>query len=287
MRESALPRNAAPLATRTLVACLAAILEVDAETLPCPAEGSPWPLLSWWLATRKLAVVPVQKAAGFQWAGFWIARRGAAGDPAGGTHVVMAGTPSGVVWEPGGPAAEPIVEGWVIARPELLPRLSPQRQQGTVEGIFRAGVSGAAPESLKSARLIEGVGLEGDRYALGLGKFSGAGRLGQALTLIESEALDGLRSEHGIALSPGEARRNVVTRGIDLNALPGLRFRIGDVLCLAQRFADPCSWLQGTTPAGTLRGLVHRGGLRADILSSGEIRLGDAIKLAAADGASS
>ena len=50
MRECALPRSAAPLATRTLLACIAAILEIDAETLPCAPEGSPWPRLAWWLA---------------------------------------------------------------------------------------------------------------------------------------------------------------------------------------------------------------------------------------------
>ena len=75
----------------------------------------------------------------------------------------------------------------------------------------------------------------------------------------------------------------MVTRGLDLNSLPGLRFRIGAVECLAQRLAEPCSWLQRTTPAGTLRGLVHRGGLRADILTSGEIAVGDSIRVDVAD----
>ena len=283
MRECALPRNAAPLATRTLVACIAAILEVDVEAIPCPSEGNPWPRLSWWLATRALAVVPVCEVGKFQWAGFWIARRGPAADPGAGDHVLMAGTPSGVIWEPGGPAAESaaVVEGWVLARPELgLPALrGSERQRGTVAGIFRTAASDGAMESLASARLIAGVGIEGDRYALGRGKFSSVGKLGQALTLIEAEALDDLRSRHGIDLAPGAARRNVVTLGIDLNALPGLRFRIGEVECLAQRQADPCSWLQRTTPPGTLRGLVHRGGLRADLLTGGVIQIGDAIQI--------
>ena len=283
MRECALPRSAAPLATRTLLACIAAILEIDAETIPCAPEGSPWPRLSWWLATRNLAAVPVRDAGKFQWAGFWIARRGDAADAAAGDHVLMAGTPSGIVWEPGGPAAEDaaIAEGWVLAPPDpgrAAHRVGGSRH-GTVAGIFRAAASDGAMESLASARLLAGVGLEGDRYALGLGRFSGPARLGQALTLIESEALDDLRARHGIDLAPGASRRNIVTRGIDLGALPGRRFRIGEVECLGQRPADPCSWLQRTTPPGTLRALVHRGGQRADILTSGSIRVGDSIRI--------
>jgi MOSC domain-containing protein YiiM len=125
--------------------------------------------------------------------------------------------------------------------------------------------------------LIAGVGVEGDRYAIGGGHFSGPGRWGQALTLIEAEAIETLGAEQGVALAPGDARRNVVSRGIDLNSLVGQRFRVGEALCFGQRLAEPCSWLQRTTPAGTLRGLVHRGGLRADILEGGTVRPGDAI----------
>jgi MOSC domain-containing protein YiiM len=70
----------------------------------------------------------------------------------------------------------------------------------------------------------------------------------------------------------------VVTRGIDLNALVGRHFRIGTVPCYGQRLAEPCSWQQKLTPPGTLRGLVHRGGLRADVLADGTIGLGDRVE---------
>jgi len=130
---------------------------------------------------------------------------------------------------------------------------------------------------LKSTQLIAGIGLEGDRYALGKGHFQSEGRRGQALTLIESETFEALASEHGVVMAPVEARRNIVTRKIDLNALMGKRFRIADVLCQGSRLAEPCAWLQRTTPKGMLRGLVHRGGLRADILEDGLIEAGDPI----------
>jgi len=66
-------------------------------------------------------------------------------------------------------------------------------------------------------------------------------------------------------------------RGVGLNALVGRRFLIGDVECVGRRLAEPCSHVQRLAPAGILAGLVHRGGLRADILAGGTIRVGDAV----------
>ena len=80
-----------------------------------------------------------------------------------------------------------------------------------------------------------------------------------------------------LGLAPGEARRNVVTRGIDLNALVGRRFRVGEAECVGRRLCEPCAHLQRLTHPGILRDLVHRGGLRADILAGGAIRVGDAV----------
>ena len=254
-------------------ACLADIPKVAAAEVPSGPDGPDLETIGWWLAARNLALVPVRDPASFQWAGWWIARLGG-----GDGYVVMAGTPSGVAWTPAGTTAGDgdVVEGWVVAAPALsLP--SRDAPRGAVEALYRFAAPGAPGEALASASLVAGVGIEGDRYALGTGHFQGPKRWGQALTLIEAEALDGLAAEHGIRLAPDEARRNVVTRGVDLNALLGRRFRIGDVRCQGQRLAEPCSWLQRTAPPGTLRGLVHRGGLRADILEGGTVRPGDRV----------
>ena len=125
-----------------------------------------------------------------------------------------------------------------------------------------------------------GRGLEGDRYFDGRGTFSDAHDRGHDLTLIEAEVLDELELPEG-RLAPAEARRNVVTRGIDLNALVGERFTVGDVECFGQRLCEPCAHLERLAAAdgkpGTLRALIHKGGLRADVLSDGEIRVGDRI----------
>lgn len=119
--------------------------------------------------------------------------------------------------------------------------------------------------------------MEGDRYAAGAGTFSHPERRGQDLTLIDAEAFSELAAR-GVDLAPAEARRNVVTSGIDLNALVGHHFTLGDVPCYGARLAEPCAHLERLTTRGVLRGLVHRGGIRVDVLGDGELHVGDEIR---------
>ena len=72
--------------------------------------------------------------------------------------------------------------------------------------------------------------------------------------------------------------RNVLTRGVDLTALIGRTFRIGDVLCEGRRQCEPCAPLERLSGPGVLRPLIHKGGLRVEVRSDGEIRLGDPIR---------
>jgi hypothetical protein len=281
VRECPLPdAPGCSVGARSLAACIAGILEVPVEDVPCTVARDPFAPVAWWLATRSLGLVPVADAESFQWGGWWIARMAGPDGLAAEPFVVMAGLPSGLVWAPAGtgaPVAAPVREGWVLAPPQLGARPPDGREAGVVEGLYRATASAGPMESLERVALGAGVGVEGDRYATGKGRFSAWGRTGQELTLIEAEAVEALGREHGIALDAADARRNVVTRGIDLNAVVGRRFRLGEVPCYGQRLAEPCSWLQTMTPPGTLRGLVHRGGLRADILASGVVALGDRV----------
>ena len=121
-----------------------------------------------------------------------------------------------------------------------------------------------------------GRGLAGDRYCDRRGTFSNVHARGHDLTLIEAEVLDELTLPDG-QLVPEEARRNIVTRGIDLNALVGLRFRIADVECFGQRLCEPCAHLERVTGRTLMRPLIHKAGLRADVLTDGEVRVGDEI----------
>jgi hypothetical protein len=147
--------------------------------------------------------------------------------------------------------------------------------RGTVEGLAVAPAAEAPMRLLEVAQAVAGRGLEGDRYAAGSGTFSPrAGRRpGYDLTLVAAEVLDGLGAA-GQALDFAGTRRNVLTRGLDVNALVGRRFRIGDVLCEGRRLCEPCVHLDRLSGPGLLRPLIHRGGLRADVLTDGEIRLG-------------
>ncbi|MGA9858657.1 MAG: MOSC domain-containing protein, partial [Solirubrobacteraceae bacterium] len=151
---------------------------------------------------------------------------------------------------------------------------------GVVERIWVASRAGATARGLDAARALPGRGLDGDRHVSGDGTFP-SGIPGSALTLIEAEVCESFDPP----LGPDDHRRNIVTRGMSLNDLVGHQFTVGGVRCRGMRLCEPCTVVQGYAGRPILRDLVHRGGLRADILSEGEIRLGDTIRAVAADGA--
>lgn len=123
-----------------------------------------------------------------------------------------------------------------------------------------------------------GAGLEGDRYALKVGTFYKP-QPDYELTLIEAEAIEALRRDYNVELPAGEARRNIVTRNVPLNHLVGKEFAIGDVRIRGVRLCEPCDYLEKVTGKPVIKGLLHRGGLRAQILTPGTIRVGDAVTL--------
>jgi MOSC domain-containing protein YiiM len=145
--------------------------------------------------------------------------------------------------------------------------------QGRVEGIFLSGTPGVLPESVERVQAVANGGLAGNRYFY----TDGDSPPGRALTLIAAEALEAFEHETGIALTAAESRRNVLTRGVDVNTLVGRRFCIGDVECVGVELCEPCAHLQSLTKPGVLAGLVHRAGLNADIVTDGEIAVGDRV----------
>jgi MOSC domain-containing protein YiiM len=155
-------------------------------------------------------------------------------------------------------------------------------QTGVVEAIYLAETAGGDPAHVPDALAVAERGLEGDRYFSAAGTFSEKEGDGRDLTLIEAEAIEGLARDTGIELTSGAARRNLVTRGLALNDLVGKRFAVGDVECIGRRLCDPCAHLERLTAEGVLKGLVMRGGLRADILRGGRITTGAPIRELAA-----
>jgi MOSC domain-containing protein YiiM len=131
------------------------------------------------------------------------------------------------------------------------------------------------PRPVNAVRAVAGRGLDGDRYFMADGEPVPDRQ--EDLTLIATEALEALREEHAIELTAAESRRNVATRGIDLNALVGKRFRVGGVECRGIVLCEPCRDMERLTQPGVLKGMVHRAGLNAAILSDGEISVGDSV----------
>ncbi len=125
-----------------------------------------------------------------------------------------------------------------------------------------------ALRSVETVSAVEGCGLAGDRHYEPAGQ-----RAGGALTLIEAEVLE------DVGLSGPASRRQVVVRGVRLNDLIGKRFRVGEVECLGVELCEPCRHLESLTRPGIIKELLHRGGLNADILSSGTIAVGDTVVL--------
>lgn len=280
---------------RSFAACVASVSETEIAEVPQPPADLPGAMAHWrsWLAGRGAGLVAIAKPARFNWPGYWLAvlgEEGSAGRAGHRTAELMFGTPSGVVLSPQDPALLgiaasdlPVREGYVLCAldPAFVPSQSPPPQLwGTVEAIALAEQATGPLRTVDYAQALTGRRLAGDRYAAKAGTFTPANDIarGYDLTLIEAEVLDDPRLPGGGHLGYAEARRNVITRGIDLNALVGRRFRVGDVECLGQRLCEPCSHLERLTTKGALRGLIQRGGIRADVVTDGEVTVGAVIE---------
>lgn len=151
--------------------------------------------------------------------------------------------------------------------------------KGEVVSIHLAAAGSGPMTTVDTVRAVEGRGLEGDRYFTGEGTYSDRPGPDREVTLIEREALDALQSESGVVLPPAESRRNILTRGVSLNYLVGKEFTVGEVRLRGIRLCEPCAHLvKLTEKPEVLPGLVHRGGLRATIVSGGTLRAGDLIE---------
>jgi MOSC domain-containing protein YiiM len=149
---------------------------------------------------------------------------------------------------------------------------------GTVVSLHIAPAAAAEMVSVPALRAVPGRGLEGDRYYVQAGTFSQKPGVDREVTLIESEAVDALLRDYEIEFDAGMCRRNIVTRGVPLNHLVGRGFQVGEVHLRGLRLCEPCGHLEELAGRPIRRGLVHRGGLRAQILIGGIIRTGDAIQ---------
>lgn len=261
----------------------------EAELPSAGHSGEEWlAVLRQWLAARDCGLVSIASPETFSWPGHWIGIVDSPGSQREPVGVLLFGSPSAVIASPDAPELVGRgVEELTFHQGLILVPIDPfstrvtrgDRTVGAVEGIYVAPAKEAPMRSVRAATAVAGRGLAGDRYEAKAGTFTPkTDRLrGYDITLIEREVLDQVTLPDGKRLSPEESRRNIVTRGIDLNALAGKEFRIGGVRALGQRLCEPCVHLQRLTRPGVVVALVHKGGLRADLLGDGEITVGDRI----------
>ena len=150
----------------------------------------------------------------------------------------------------------------------------------TIERIFVRRSPTEPQIELECAEVIAGAGIKGDRY------FGCHDEPGQNITLIEAEEIESFVAEHRRPNDLSISNRNLVTRGVRLNELVGREFMIGDVRLRGVELCEPCLGLGNALASPELpaamvvKRLLHRAGLRADILSNGSIACGATITTA-------
>ena len=150
---------------------------------------------------------------------------------------------------------------------------------GKVVGIYIANSRGDPTVNIDEAHVIPGMGIVGDRYFTDHKKNDADSKGGREITLIELETIEAIIVNDDIQLTPSQTRRNIITHGIALNDLVGRRFVIGDIQLKGIRLCEPCNYLASRTDPRILKSLLHRGGLRAEIITEGIIYLNDKITL--------
>src|SRR6476659_8467783 len=144
--------------------------------------------------------------------------------------------------------------------------------QGSLLHIHVASTASAAMEAVPDANLIAGVGIDGDRYATGLGTYSRRPHIDRQVTLIEVEVLEAIARDRGISLAPHEHRRNLTTRGVPLGHLVGHYFRVGECVLYGGRMNVPCLYLETLLGKKVFKPLLNRSGLNCRIVMGGIIR---------------
>lgn len=260
-----------------LIDCVAELLHVSTEDVRKAGITNELNLQGW-LGARNLRLVTADSSGAEVSPGLWIAEHHD------GRCVAMfdespyfATAPSDIQPSPKDLHRALVLVPLDPSRPSGKLARQPAAGTGVVEALLTAPAAEAPMHTHEEVELHAGRGIPGDRYFDGIGTFSASEKHGQEVTLIEAEVLKTMYDD-GLHLTPADARRNIVTSGIDLNSLVGREFQVGTARCVGRRLCEPCSHLQRLTGTALLRAMVHKGGLRADVLSSGVVAIGDTIQ---------
>ena len=157
-----------------------------------------------------------------------------------------------------------------------------------IQAIYLAPSAGAQMQAANNVKVIAGLGIDGDRYALGTGAYSATKppkvRHISLIALSGIEvANDWLEAGGEPTFHESETRRNVILTGFtapDLNSLVGQRFLLGNIQLLGTELCTPCE-----RPAQLLQrpsfmdAFEGRGGIRAEILNTGTLNIGDILNI--------
>ena len=152
--------------------------------------------------------------------------------------------------------------------------------QGVVKFLHRTPRAFLPMQSFPELTLVEGRGIEGDRYMIGneAGFYSHKPEEGRQITLFEIETLEALARDAKVTLTPDEHRRNVTVQGVPLNHLVGRTFWLGETLLEATRLSTPCRHIEEILGKAVFDPLINRSGLNCKILRGGTVRVGDTIR---------
>jgi MOSC domain-containing protein YiiM len=153
----------------------------------------------------------------------------------------------------------------------------------TLEEIWLAPAAAEPMRRHPTGRLLAGVGLEGDRYALGGGTWVRYPDLEKQVTLIDRDDVAAVAADIGAELSPGDTRRNLVTVGVDLPSLVGRWFTVGEALLFGMKRCPPCTHLERLTGTRLVKAMVHRGGINAAVFHGASIAEGDPVRAISED----
>jgi MOSC domain-containing protein YiiM len=143
-----------------------------------------------------------------------------------------------------------------------------------IQSIYVAKKSKQPQIEIDAVKVDAGKGIVGDRY------YGKKGIDGPNITFVESEEIAAFNANFGQHIDHSATRRNILTQGVRLNQLVGQEFSIGDVRFYGVELCEPCGSFgkslanDSLSSSQVVRAWLRRGGLRANVLSTGILRTG-------------
>ena len=150
--------------------------------------------------------------------------------------------------------------------------------EGSVVEIWLTAAAAGPMRRVPAVEAVAGLGLAGDRYALGGGTWAQYPDLEKQVTLIDRDDVAAVAAETASDLTPGDTRRNLVTTGVDLPALVGQWFTVGDALLFGMKRCPPCAHLERLTGVRLVKAMIDRGGINAAVFAGGPIAEGSPVR---------